>query len=316
MKKNKTDSLFILLLIIAMFLWGLSWSVGKVISKNIDTSVLVFWRLFFSFFGLIIILIFNRIIFKNKINLRIDLKSSLFLILSSLILSVYNQLFFRGLETGFAGAGGVLVTTTSPLFTYVFWSILNKKQVKSGAVIGLFLGLAGGLILLEIWHINPDNLLLRGNLFFIIASILWAILTITSEKTQKRISFLTYSFYLYGLSTLFSLIFALPGDISSVLRQDTLFWISLFYLAIPTTALATTLYFFASKKLGSHKASSFTFIVPCAAMLFSFFIHGEIPSIFIIIGGGFSILAIYMLLNLRFLEKNKDLLAKRRFARN
>ena len=120
-------------------------------------------------------------------------------------MTVYNQLFFRGLKNGLAGAGGVLVTTTNPLFTYAFWIILYKKQLKAGAIIGLILGLIGGLVLLEIWRISLDALLLSGNLFFIIASIIWAFITLTSQETQKRTGFLTYCFYLYGLSSLFGL---------------------------------------------------------------------------------------------------------------
>lgn len=295
MKKTKANFLFILLLLGAMIIWGVSWSVAKVISGSSDASVIVFLRLFLAFLGLCGIILFNRIVFGKKTNLSINVKTFFSLALSALFLTVYNQLFFRGLETGFPGAGGVLVTTTTPLFTYLFWMVLFKKQPKTGAVIGLIAGLAGGLILLEVWQIGIDKLLKSGNLFFILASITWAFLTITSQKTQKHIHFFTYCFYLYGMAALFDLVFAIPGGILKVFQQDWLFWLCIFYLAVPTTAMATTVYFFASKKLGSHRASSFIFIVPCAALLSSFFIHGEVPSIFTLIGGAFAMAAVYMI---------------------
>ena len=187
------------------------------------------------------------------------------------------------------------MTTTNPLFTYILWIILFKNKLKPGAVIGLTLGIAGGLILLEIWQVSIKTLFLSGNLFFILAAIVWAALTILSQEAQKQIGFLTYTFYLYGLSALFSLVFAFPGNIFSVFPGDLVFRTSMVYLGVPTTAIATTFYFYASKKLGSHRASSFIFIVPCVALISSFVIHGEIPSIFTLIGGGFSLIAVIMI---------------------
>jgi drug/metabolite transporter (DMT)-like permease len=116
-----------------------------------------------------------------------------------------------------------------------------------------------------------------------------------SQKTQERIHFFTYSFYLYGMAALFDLVFAVPGGMTAVFRQDGVFWLCIFYLAVPTTSLATTVYFLASKKLGSHRASSFIFLVPCAALVSSFFIHGEVPSLFTLIGGACAMAAVYLI---------------------
>jgi drug/metabolite transporter (DMT)-like permease len=285
---NEADIGFMLLLLCAMTLWGIAWPAAKLISGSMSLSVIVFWRFLCAFIGVL------PFVFVFRASLKISLKSFFLLLLSAFLIVIYNHLFFGGLKKGFTGSGGVLVTTTNPLITYIIWLFLYRKKTTVIAVVGLILGLAGGLILLELWSISIDQLLKTGNLFFIIASIVWAFLTITSQKTQQEVHFITYCFYLYGLAALFELFFALPGNIGQVFKQDITFWICLSFLGFLSIAFASTVYFLASKKLGSHRASSFIFIVPSAALISSFFILGEIPSIFTIIGGILAITAIYI----------------------
>jgi drug/metabolite transporter (DMT)-like permease len=48
-------------------------------------------------------------------------------------------------------------------------------------------------------------------------------------------------------------------------------------------------------ELGSQKASSFTFMVPAAAMIFAMIILGEKLELTTLIGGGMAISAVYLI---------------------
>jgi drug/metabolite transporter (DMT)-like permease len=76
---------------------------------------------------------------------------------------------------------------------------------------------------------------------------------------------------------------------------ELLFWGNLLFASIITTTLATTVYFFATAKIGAEKASSFIFTVPFSAALSSFLILGEKIEWPTIVGGFIGILAVWMI---------------------
>ena len=88
---------------------------------------------------------------------------------------------------------------------------------------------------------------------------------------------------------------ALPHDWLAPIYFDSIFWWNLFYLASISTSFGTTIYFIASSRLGSAKASSFIFLVPASAMLSSWGILGEKPEWTTISGGLLAISAVYLL---------------------
>jgi drug/metabolite transporter (DMT)-like permease len=77
--------------------------------------------------------------------------------------------------------------------------------------------------------------------------------------------------------------------------NDQLFWGNLLFASIITTTLATTMYFYATSKIGAEKASSFIFTVPFTAALSSYFILGEAIQLHTIIGGFLGIAAVWMI---------------------
>lgn len=223
----------------------------------------------------------------------------------ALLLVIYNFLFFTGLRVGLAGAGGVLVTTTNPLFTFLILSVFLKTKLKINEFIGIFLGLLGGLTIIGVWNADPQIIFQKGNILFLIASFVWALLTITSRKgISIGTPYMTYSFYLYLFCTLFSFPFALKHNILKPLDAGISFWMNIIFLSTIVTAFATTTYFYASNRLGSGKASSFIFLVPLSAMLLSWLILNEQPAISTIIGGVMALSAVYMI-NIKTSKLNK-----------
>jgi drug/metabolite transporter (DMT)-like permease len=277
--KVYTTMNFYFLLVIAMIIWGGSWAFAKEIANMTSPLVIIFWRNLATFLALLPALFFLKE--KPKFNYKSLQQGGM----GAVIMTAYNYLFFLGLETGLAGAGGVLVTTLNPIFNFVLVAILYGKKISIREVFGLSLGFLAGLVLLHVWNLTFEEIYRGGNLIFLVASLTWAFLSIQTQRSAGFLSPVSYSFLVYGFSTLLSFFWILHLDWLAPLAFGFVFWGNLFYLAVISTAFATTVYFIASSHLGSHKASGFIFIVPASAVLSSWLILGEIPSWNTLLGG-------------------------------
>ena len=278
-----------ILLLLAMTAWGASWTSGKMIADFAAPQLIIFWRFTVTFLTFIPIMLFFKKPFK------LNRKAFIQVTLGALFIISYNNCFFTGLTHGFAGAGGVLVTTLNPIFTFIMSLIIFKRKLTIKGASGILLGLLGGLMILQIWEVNLDKLITSGNLFFALASFSWASLSVTSEYSKKDVSPLVFSFYVYGMAALLDLIFVNPSELSMPLHFSFTFWFNLVYLSLFATTFATTIYFAASTHLGSHRSSSFIFLVPFSAVLISWMILGEKPQFTTILGGITAIAAVYLI---------------------
>lgn len=287
--KQPSATLFTLLILLAMTAWGGSWTSAKLIANMAPPEVLVFWRFLFSFLAFVPVMFLFRKSFRLK-------GSSLFqVLLGSVFIVTYNKFFFTGLQNGLAGAGGVLVTTLNPILTFLFVILFFEREAAFKEIAGLILGFAGGAILLEVWSVSLNKLFASGNAFFIIASAAWASLTITSEKSRLNMSPIVFSFYVNGISAFLDFFLAVPYDLLGILNDGWLFWGNILYMSIMATVFATTIYFAASGRLGSQRASSFIFLVPTSAVLISWVILLETPKLSTIIGGVIAMSAVYLI---------------------
>ncbi len=276
-------------MILSMTCWGFSWVSGKVLASYGTPMTISFLRFFFTFLSLVAILP----VLRSK--LTID-KSGIFdLIMASIMISAYTFLFFRGLVTGKAGAGGVLVTVLNPIISYAIMLIMSRRKPTRNEAIGLLLGLTAGVILLRVLT-SPADILNAGNIYFLFASFSWAILSVFTSRSTRYGEPLTFSFYMYAISSAIMFVAAGVHDVwGTVLKGDTTFWLNMFFSATIVTALATTFYFFATARIGAGRASSFIFLVPFSAALGSWLFLGEAPQLDTIFGGLLGIAAVYIL---------------------
>jgi drug/metabolite transporter (DMT)-like permease len=285
----KKDFKYQLLMIAAMSIWGGSWVCAKVISHSLHFQKLVLVRFVLTFLFLI------PPIFIFKENVRIGGMALLKIITGSLFYTLYSQMFFLGLSRGMAGIGGILVTSLVPVITFAAMSVFYHTRIKLIEAAGLVAGLIGSLVILQVWSIDTEALLTSGNAFFLIGAVLWSGVTINSQKTQATMSIWVYSLYLNGLSALIQVFFVIPYGFQGLLSTDVPFWLYMIYLSLFSTVFATSLYFYTTKQMGSHKASSFTFIVPASAILLSWIFLNETPGIATLFGGCIAVFAVYLI---------------------
>ena len=285
----KKQNLLILGLVLSMFIWGLSWPSGKILSSYGSASAIAFLRFITTFLGLLP----QLLILKQPLTLKKEGFKTL--IFAGFCMSVYSYLFFNGLKYGKPGAGGVMVTTLNPVFSYLLGIFLNRKLPTRNEAIGLILGLLAGAVLLNVWD-SDSKLFSPGNSFFILASITWAVLSKFTSKAGKYGSSISFSLWMYLICSFLMLMLASTPEIESVVKKaDNVFWINMFFSAIITTTFATSFYFYSTSELGAEKASSFIFLVPLSAALSSLFLLQETITWNTILGGILGAIAVFVI---------------------
>ncbi|HSY61466.1 MAG TPA: DMT family transporter [Cytophaga sp.] len=288
-QKNKSEKLLFIGIVISMFMWGLSWPSGKVAGSYGSPITIVLIRY------LIVFISFLLIFFFMKAPLTINKKGILPLIVAGLLLSVYTFLFFYGLKNGLAGAGGVLVTTMNPIMAYGIGLLINRKSPSRNETVGLALGLIAGVTLLKIWG-NLDELFASGNIYFLLAAFVWAVLSRITSKASNYGSSMTFTLWMYLATVLMMLPLVDYTSLKETLTvADSYFWWNIVFSAVLATSLATTYYFYATTTLGPEKASSFIFLVPVSAAVSSWLFLNEALQIHTIVGGVLGIAAVYMI---------------------
>lgn len=288
-EENARNNLFLLGMVLSMTCWGFSWTSGKVLSAYASPLSISFLRFALTFVSLAAILVFMR---EKLTILRSGWKD---LLAASLLICLYTFLFFKGLVEGRAGFGGVLVTVLNPVIAYAIMLMKHRRVPRTNEMIGLGLALVAGAVLLRVF-VDASNLFDKGNIYFVLAAITWAVLSGFTARAKYYGSSVTFSFWMYGISTVVMVLLAdLPESLETVQNADVRFWGNMIFSSTITTSLATTFYFAATSKVGASKASSFIFMVPLSAAFGSWLFLDEKIELHTITGGLLGIAAVYIL---------------------
>ncbi len=275
------------LLLLAMFFWGTGWSALKILTENLSMDVIIFWRF------LLMSLAFLPILYFFKMPIRLNFSAIKFIFASSVLNIGFMMSSFYGIKYGLAGAGSIIITSLSPLMTFLLTLILFKNRVSNTQTFGIFLGVIGGVIIL---NLEDLGLFFDGsNIYFLLCALIWAGVTLLSQHSQVHIHPIHYSFIISLIATVFSFFYGYSSNFSVVFSQDSRFWSALLYLAIFGQTIGTTIFFVTSGKLGSERTSSFMFLVPVFALFSSWLILDEAMQIHIVIGGVISMFAVYFI---------------------
>ncbi len=276
-------------MIISMFLWGLSWPSGKVLSGYCSVVNFTVYRY------AVVVLTTAALLPLTKVSFRIRRKGIPVVLASGVLLAAYSFFFFMGLKKGAPGAGGVLVTVMNPIMAYSLGIALSRRMPSRNELTGLILGLAAGVILLKLWS-STDALFDSGNVFFLLAAFTWSVMSKFTSQGSKYGASLSFSFWQYLVTLICFIPFVNTAELQQALRiTDFRFWGNLIFSSAIVTSGATSIYFYTTTRLGAEKASSFIFLVPAAAALSSWALLGEQLQPHTLIGGIMGIAAVYIM---------------------
>lgn len=268
MNSTKNQTRYFILMIIAMLFWGIAWSAGKVAAAHSHAEVAAFWRYAISFVTLL------PVIWYLKTPLKSDRVGYFYMLIAGLLTSLFNYLFFAGLSHGAAGYGGTMVTSLAPIFTYLMSIAILGTKVTNTQLSALFIGIFGALILLRV-PFEGFSFLNADSLYFLECAVVWALVTIFSQKAASRVNPMFYTLVVFGVAGFTNMIFALPYHPFDFGSYDAVFWATIIFIGIVPGTFSTTLYFISAGKIGAHRTGVFMFIVPIGAIASSWFIYDE-----------------------------------------
>jgi len=276
-----------LLMVLAMILWGGGWPALKILTESESWQVVTFWRF------AVMSIAFIPILWWYKKPLKIHPKAFAWAGFGALLNAAFMGLSFFGVYVGTAGAGGMVITTLSPLLTVLIAIVGLGLKPSFHHTIGLIIGLIGGLVMVEIWNLHVITN--SGNLIFVLCALVWAVLTLSAQRSHLHLDPIHFTFLLGLIATILMFFIAFPYGIGKVFEEGWKFWSALLYLGIFGQTIASSIYFVGSGKMGSGKASSYMFLVPLCALVSSYLLLDEIPSTFLVIGGVVSMSAVYLI---------------------
>lgn len=291
-------NIFFFLLFFAMVAWGGSWVNVKILGHYVSAFEMIFLR-----FGITAITMVPIIVWL-KHSFKIDLKSFGLVVLAALALIFYNKYYYLGTKFGTASLGGAMVTTMIPILTFIFLALMGVKKVSSKDLFALGLGAVGVLTMLHIWTFDLAHILVIHNLYFLLAAILWAALTIVSSKSTK-ISPIVFTFYMYIVTVVLDWIFFVDVRTMPFETFDSIFWLNTLLISLAASTFANTIFFLGIEKLGAAEVSSFVFLVPFSAIILSAVFLGEKVDLFIIIGTVLTLYAVKLLNNITILKRRR-----------
>ncbi len=269
----------------AMITWAIAWTNAKIVNDYLSYYNLIFLRFLLGFLSLLPFVLYLKKPFPKLSELR-------YIILPSFLFLVYNIAFFKGTDFGLAGKGAILVTTLNPLFTVLIMSLISLKISKK-EIIGVFLGILGGYIIMNLSKEGLESILDAGNVYFIICAISWGIMTVLINFAQKIINPYVFICSCYFLTMIMTIPFISIQEIISV-KYDFRFYINFFFVSMGAMSFGTSIYMFYTPILGPSKASIFIFSVPFLAILMANLFLNEPFTNNVLIGGLLSLLAIYI----------------------
>jgi drug/metabolite transporter (DMT)-like permease len=287
MSSQKTSTIFYLLMFIAMIGWGAAWVHVKYLSAYMSVNEIIFYRYLFTTVSMVPILMWLGRSF------RINRRTLLITVTAGALLALYTWLFIEGTRLGTAGLGGAFVTTLIPIVTFGLSALLGRRSVHRKDAFALALGALGVMTILGVWSYSSEQIVRLENLYFVLAAILWAILTIIASKATDAPP-LVYSFYLYLFTTLIEGLFVVNFS-TDMMHLNGWAWFNLLSVALLSTTFATSIYFVGGQKIGADKISSFTFLVPFSAIGLSAMFLGETVTMGMLIGTTMAVVAIWLL---------------------
>ena len=273
---------------VAMVSWGLAWTNAKIVNQYLNHYNLTFLRFFIGFLSLMPFAI------KKISNQKISLYSFLNILITSILFFLYNICFFKGTDFGDAGRGGVFVTTTNPLITFILASLISKK-ITLNQIFNILLGVLGGLLIMDVFTLGFQPLFSINNKYFIFCSIIWGVMTIIMKYGQENFNSILYITLCYFLTSIISFLFIDLNDFNFMILTNWKFLVNFFFVSIGAMSFGTSIYIYAIPRIGPIKASVFIFLVPFIAMSFAAIFLGEIITLNIILGGMLSLASVYLI---------------------
>ncbi|WP_282021154.1 DMT family transporter [Planomicrobium okeanokoites] len=252
---------------------------------NADSGVTAFYRMLFS------ILIMSPLFFFKYTHevKKLSKRDWLFTTIAGIFLAFHFILWFESLNYTSVASSTVLVTL-QPLFAFAGTYFFFKEKLSVKTIVSALIAI-GGSVLIAYGDFKISGQALFGDILALIACALITAYLLFGQDIRKRLSLVTYTFVVYGVSTITLFFYiVLKGESFGPYPAQEWMWFVL--LAIIPNLLGHTLFNWALKWVSTNVISIAILFEPVGAAILAYIILGEYLNASQIIGGTVVILGI------------------------
>lgn len=264
----------ILSFVITLLLFASMEVASKPLMGSIDPLVLTFWRFVCGTAVLGIVMLVRR----KKVNLSLRKVSLLALmgILNTFMSMSFLQLAVKNTEACRAAT----IFGSNPVFVVLIAAAIGWEKFTKRKGAGLFLGVAGLILVTGMYTLNIDS----GTMYSLLASITFALYIILSRKASLSSDPITVNVisFAFGLAALAIWLIASGIPMSPAPLKSEM--ASFLFLGIGVSGLGYVSFITAIKKLGAGRASTIFLLKPAVATILAMIMLGESVTLNFVIG--------------------------------
>ncbi|GAA0321626.1 DMT family transporter [Oceanobacillus oncorhynchi subsp. oncorhynchi] len=267
------------------------------LATEAPASIIANYRLLFAVLLLLPFILFH---YKHEFK-RISTKNWWLSILAGIFLALYFILWFESLNYT-SVASSVVLISLQPIFAFIGTYFIFGERFSSGAIISIFIVLLGGLIIGS-GDFQLSGEVIYGDMLALLGAIAVTIYFLSGQHVRKNVSLITYTFIVYGISTVILTLF-------NLIRQENFFsypadhWWIFIALAIIPTFLGHSLFNWSLKWLSTSTISMAIVFEPIGASILAFLILNETPTWAQFLGGTIIVFGLFLFI-LSTSRKNK-----------
>ena len=278
-----------------VFIWSASFIFIRIALEEIPPVTLALTRFAIAAPILIIPTIYAR---SSRKAMRIGLSRD-FVQFSALALTGVTLLYvfqFYALQLMSATEGSILINLHA-IFAMLLSAMFLKESLTRRKMVGVFLAFAG-VIVITMGGASTASLSLFepvGVLLMVAAAFCWAVYSILGKKVLQGYSSAVATSCIFLLGTLYLIPFALvEGRTNLVLNSSWMTWLSIVYLAIPSSVIAYMLWNRAIREIDITKVLVAMYAIPIPTAILSYLFLGEMMTYFLVLGGALVIIGVYL----------------------
>ncbi len=275
---NERTKLIYPLIILGQLIAGGTFPIAKLALQYFEPFTLAVTRFVIASVAMFAIVKFSGRLRKIE---RVDWGK--FVWLGLLAVPLNQLLFLYGLKFTTPGRSALYYGAT-PAFVFMMAIWYLKERVTIAKVAGIVISFLGVALILRAGRFDAD--ILFGDILVILAVIAWAGYTIFGKPLIAKYGPMTTTAYALLIGTAlylpFGLIYAVEFDYAAVPAAG---WLSLLYIAIITSVIAYSIWFWALGRMEASKLSIFQNLQPIIATILSVLFFGEILGWEFYVGG-------------------------------
>lgn len=257
------------------------------LAGDAPAGIIAFYRLFLA-----VLLMLPTILMKYQDEIRsITKKDWILATLSGVFLALHFILWFESLNYT-SVASSVVLVTLQPIFAFVGTYFFFGERFSVAAIISMLITLLGSFIIS--WgDFQISGMALFGDILALLGAATVTGYFLLGQQMRRNLSLMTYSFIVYGISSLTLLVYNLVLQ-NTFVSFPADHWLWFLALAIIPTFLGHSLFNWTLRWLSTATISMAIVFEPIGATILAYYILGEVVTPSQWLGGTIVIFGLFL----------------------